>query len=83
MEWTDEVEKFWKHRTNTGFTLIFLHDEDEDPIAFQAITVDRFHDEYDIKGIIYQAHKGLVRCTDDCDRSAIFKPRKLFIFLLL
>jgi hypothetical protein len=72
MKWTDEVEEYWKKDMNTGLSLMFVNDEDDDPIAFLTIEIVQFDDICDIEGIQYQALKDLVRCLADCDRNADF-----------
>jgi RimJ/RimL family protein N-acetyltransferase len=87
MKWTEEVEEYWKRGMKTGLSLMFLHDEDDDPIAFQIIEIVRFDDICDIEGIQYQGHKDLVRCLADCDRNADFfghfQTKEAFHFLSL
>jgi GNAT superfamily N-acetyltransferase len=87
MKWTEEVEEYWKKDMNTGLSLMLVHDEDDDPIAFLTIEIVRFDDRCDIEGIQYQAYKDLIRCLADCDRNADFfghfQTKEAFHFISL
>jgi GNAT superfamily N-acetyltransferase len=87
MKWSGEVEDYWKKGMKTGLSLMFFHDEDDDPIAFLTIEIVRFDDRCDIEGIQYQEHINLVRCLAACDRNADFfchfQTKEAFHFISL
>jgi GNAT superfamily N-acetyltransferase len=87
MKWTGEVEEHWKKDMNSGLSLMFLHDEDDDPIAFLTIEIIRFDVRCDIEGIQYQAYQDFFRCLVDCDRNADFfghfQTKEAFHFISL
>ena len=72
MKWTEELEEVWKSILHQNLSLMFMNEEDGDPIAFLATRIARCDDKTDIEGIKDQPLKEFIRYDIFCDQKADF-----------
>ena len=72
MKWTEELEQFWRSSLQQNLSLMFINEEDGDPIAFRTTRIARFDDRTDIEDIKDQPLKELTRYVVFCEQKADF-----------
>ncbi|XP_045194445.1 uncharacterized protein LOC123550059 [Mercenaria mercenaria] len=85
MQWSDELKEFWMNSFKLNLSLMFLNEQNEEPIALRTTRIARYDDKSNIEAVKDERIKQMIRYIVHCDQKANyfehFPTKEAFHFL--